>query len=113
MTAAAAKVPGFGVLALKAMVTPHQGDALRRERPAAEGKQDGGDHHRQKRAQCVLDSRPARAVDRGTDIACGVAARPQVFDGVLRPPVLDQEILGVADEQRVVRVCIATIRALP
>ena len=49
----------------------------------------------------------------GTDIACGVAARPQVFDGVLRPPVLDQEILGVADEQRVVRVCIATIRALP
>jgi hypothetical protein len=41
-----------------------------------------------------------------------VAARLQVFDGVLRPPVLDQQIQGVTDEKRVVRVGIADIRVL-
>jgi hypothetical protein len=92
---------------------PHQDDTLHGERPAAEGKQNGGDHHGQKSPQRVLDGRPVRAVDRGVDIACGVAARPQVFDRILRLQVLGQEIPGVADEQRIVGVSIATIRALP
>ena len=49
-----------------------------------------GDQHRQKRTQTVSNSRPTRAVDGRMDMARRIATRLQVFDGVLRPPVLDQ-----------------------
>jgi hypothetical protein len=34
----------------------------------------------------------------------------QVFDGVLRPPVLDEQIEGMTGEKRVVRTGVANIR---
>ena len=41
-----------------------------------------------------------------------VAARLQVFDGVLRPPVLDEQVQGMTGEKRVVRVGVTDIRVL-
>src|SRR5712671_6165498 len=46
------------------------------------------------------------------DAAFGVAARLQVFDGVLRTPVLDEQVQGMTDEKRVVRAGVANIGVL-
>src|SRR5260221_9411210 len=46
------------------------------------------------------------------EVRSGGAARLQVFDGVLRPPVLDEQVQGMTGEKRVVRVRVANIRVL-
>ena len=89
MTAASAKARGSSVLALNAMVTPTSATPCDANGQPPRERRMAEISAARKRTHAVSRSRPTRAVNGCIDMALRTATRLQVFDGVLRLPVLD------------------------